>query len=52
VKELQRLGWLLPLRPDGKTMHTRRVHGKRVYFYVFPKRENGGVPSVPGVPGA
>jgi putative DNA primase/helicase len=31
VKELQRLGWLLPPRPDGKTMHTRRVHGKRTY---------------------
>jgi putative DNA primase/helicase len=52
VKELQRLGWLLPPRPDGKTMHTRRVNGKRIYFYVFPKRENGGVPGVPGVPEA
>jgi putative DNA primase/helicase len=51
VKELQRLGWLLPPRPDGKTMHTRRVNGKRIYFYVFGKRENEGVPGVPGVPG-
>jgi putative DNA primase/helicase len=50
VKELQRLGWLLPPRPDGKTLHTRRVNGKRIYFYVFQKHENGGVPGVPGVP--
>jgi putative DNA primase/helicase len=41
VKELQRLGWLLPPRPDGKAIHTRSVYGKRIYFYVFPKRKNG-----------
>jgi putative DNA primase/helicase len=50
VKELQRLGWLLPPRPDGKTLHTRRVQGKRTYFYVFQNREHEGVPSVPSVP--
>jgi len=36
---LQRLGWLLPPRPDGKAIHTRSVHGKRIYLYVFPKRK-------------
>ena len=41
VKELQRLGWLLPPRPDGKAIHTRSVYGKRIYLYVFPKRKNG-----------
>jgi putative DNA primase/helicase len=45
VKELQRLGWLLPPRPDGKTLHTRRVHGKRTYFYVFQNRAHEGVPT-------
>jgi putative DNA primase/helicase len=40
VKELQRLGWLLPPRPDGKAIHTRSVYGKRIYLYVFRKREN------------
>ena len=51
VKELQRLGWLLPPRPDGTSVHTRRVNGKRVYFYVFPKRVFGNVPNVPDVLG-
>ena len=51
VKELQRLGWLLPPRPDGTSVHTRRVNGKRVYFYVFPKHVFSDVPNVPGVPG-
>ena len=51
VKELQRLGWLLPPRSDGTSVHTRRVNGKRVYFYVFPKRVFGDVPNVPDVPG-
>jgi putative DNA primase/helicase len=46
VKELQRLGWLSPPRQDGKTIHTRSVHGKRIYFCVFGKRENGGVQGV------
>jgi putative DNA primase/helicase len=49
IKELQRLGWLLPPRPDGTSVHTRRVNGKRVYFYVFPKRVFGDVPDVPDV---
>jgi putative DNA primase/helicase len=49
VKELQRLGWLLPPRPDGTAVHTRRVNGKRVYFYVMPKRVFGDVPDVPDV---
>jgi putative DNA primase/helicase len=35
VKELQRLGWLLPPRPDGKATHTRSVNGKRTYLYIF-----------------
>ena len=51
VKELQRLGWLLPPRPDGTSVHTRRVHGKRIYFYVFLKRDFGNVPNVPDVLG-
>jgi putative DNA primase/helicase len=51
VKELQRLGWLLPPRPDGTSVHTRRVNGKRVYFYVFPRHVFSDVPDVPDVPG-
>ena len=39
MKELQQRGWLLPPRPDGKAIHTRSVHGKRIYLYVFPKRK-------------
>jgi putative DNA primase/helicase len=50
VKELQRLGWLLPPRPDGTSVHTRRVNGKRTYFYVFPKPIFGDLPNVPDVP--
>jgi putative DNA primase/helicase len=41
VKELQRLGWLLPPRPDGKAIRIRKINGKANYYYVFPKRENG-----------
>jgi putative DNA primase/helicase len=41
VKELQRLGWLLPPRPDGKSVHQRKINKKASYFYIFPKRENG-----------
>ena len=40
VKELQRLGWLLPPRPDGKSVHQRKINKKASYFYIFPKREN------------
>jgi putative DNA primase/helicase len=42
VKELQRLGWLLPPRPDGKSIRIRKLKGKANYYYVFGKRENGG----------
>jgi putative DNA primase/helicase len=42
VKELQRLGWLLPPRPDGKAIRIRKIKGKANYYYVFGKRENGG----------
>ena len=40
VKELQRLGWLLPPRPDGKAIRIRKISGKANYYYVFGKREN------------
>jgi putative DNA primase/helicase len=40
VKELQRLGWLLPPRPDGKAIRIRKINGKANYYYVFRKREN------------
>jgi hypothetical protein len=49
VKELQRLGWLLPACPDDTSVHTQRVNGKRVYFNVFPKRVFGNIPNVPDV---
>ncbi len=51
VKELQRLGWLVPPRPDGKSVHTRSLYGKRVYFYIFQKRENVHEQGVHGVQG-
>ena len=38
VKELQRLGWLLPPRADGKAFLQRQVNNKRNYYYVFGKR--------------
>jgi putative DNA primase/helicase len=38
VKELQRLGWLSPPRPDGKAFIQRQVNNKRNYYYVFGKR--------------
>jgi putative DNA primase/helicase len=41
VKELQRIGWLLPPRPDGKAIRIRKINGKANYYYVFPKRKNG-----------
>jgi putative DNA primase/helicase len=37
VKELQRLGWLLPPRADGKAFLQRQVNNKRNYYYVFGK---------------
>jgi putative DNA primase/helicase len=40
VKELQRLGWLLPPRPDGKAIRIRKINGKANYYYVFPKRKS------------
>jgi putative DNA primase/helicase len=40
VKELQRLGWLLPPRPDGKAIRIRKIGKKANYYYVFGKREN------------
>jgi hypothetical protein len=42
VKELQRLGWLLPPRKDGKSTHQRWTKGKAKYYFVFGKRENSG----------
>jgi putative DNA primase/helicase len=41
VKELQRLGWLIPPRPDGKAIHQRKINKKANYYYIFQKRENG-----------
>jgi putative DNA primase/helicase len=51
VKELQRLGWLIPPRHDGKSIHTRSLNGKRIYFYVFNSKNSniGGVQGVQGV---
>jgi uncharacterized protein (DUF927 family) len=37
VKELQRLGWLLPPQSDGKSVRQRKINRKPVYFYVFGK---------------
>jgi putative DNA primase/helicase len=39
VKELQRLGWLLPPRKDGTSVHQRKINKKANYFYIFPKTE-------------
>jgi putative DNA primase/helicase len=39
VKELQRLGWMLPPRADGKALLQRRVNNQRGYYYVFVKCE-------------
>ena len=36
VKELQRLGWLLPPRLDGTSVHQRKINNKANYYYVFP----------------
>jgi putative DNA primase/helicase len=38
VKELQRIGWLLPPRPDGKSTHQRTRKGATNYYFVFGKR--------------
>jgi putative DNA primase/helicase len=43
VKELQRLGMILPPREDGKNVHKRRVNGRQQNFYVFGKLEKEGV---------
>jgi putative DNA primase/helicase len=40
VKELQRLGWLIPPRKDGKSIHQRWINSKPNYYYVFSQREN------------
>ncbi len=42
VKELQRLGWLVPPRKDGKSTHQRSIKGNAKYYFVFGKRENNG----------
>lgn len=42
VKELQRIGLLIPPRPDGKSMHQRKINKKSSYYYVFRKPENDG----------
>jgi hypothetical protein len=43
VKELQRIGWLLLPRSDGKPKHRRTVYGQESYFYVFRIWKNMGV---------
>jgi putative DNA primase/helicase len=35
VKELQRLGWLVPARSDGKSIHQRKINTKPNYYYIF-----------------
>ncbi len=42
VNELQRIGWLIEPRKDGKSMHQRKINKKLNYYYVFGKRENDG----------
>lgn len=42
VKELQRVGLLIPPRPDGKSIHQRKINKKSSYYYVFGKRESDG----------
>jgi hypothetical protein len=50
VKELQRLGWLLPPRADGKALLQRRVNNQRGYYYVFGKCEKASESSESGEP--
>ncbi len=40
VKELQRIGWLLPSRPDGKSIHQRKINKKPNYYYIFVSLKN------------
>jgi putative DNA primase/helicase len=42
VNELQRIGWLIEPRKDGKSIHQRKINKKPNYYYVFGKRENDG----------
>jgi putative DNA primase/helicase len=42
VKELQRIGWLVPQRSDGKAKVQRQIDKKRNYYYVFRKWQNSG----------
>jgi putative DNA primase/helicase len=42
VKELQRIGWLLPPRLDGKSTHQRSRKGEAKYYFVFGKRVFSG----------
>jgi putative DNA primase/helicase len=42
VKELQRIGWLLPPRKDGKSTHQRWMNRKAKYYFVFGIRVFGG----------
>jgi putative DNA primase/helicase len=37
VKELQRIGWLLPPQSDGKSVRQRKINRQPIYFYVFGK---------------
>ncbi len=48
VNELQRIGWLIPPRKDGKSMHQRKINKKLNYYYVFGKRESDGESSESG----
>jgi putative DNA primase/helicase len=48
VKELQRIGWLIPPRQDGKSIHQRKINKKPSYYYVFGKRKSDGEASESG----
>jgi putative DNA primase/helicase len=48
VKELQRIGWLIKPRPDGKSIHQRKINKTPKYYYVFGKRKNDSEASETG----
>jgi putative DNA primase/helicase len=37
VKELQRLGWMLPPSSDGRPTLERRINGKKSRYFIFSR---------------
>jgi uncharacterized protein (DUF927 family) len=35
IAELQRRGWLIPKTTNDRSVHQRRINGRKEYFYVF-----------------